>query len=740
MTIVENTTGKVNYKHPYITIQIFDNTEFIDEEVVEERKSFNGMQVGFFSGGRDNQLLYMLNRTNNLREFGKPNFKSFGQAGYNVDNALATENCGMYVMNLRPETATYANIVIMVRFKVDGLNNTEEPPVGGDGDNTGSGDNSGTGTGGGTTEGGGDDLKDPDGGNGTGTGDGEQPGGNTGGTTTGGSTGGGIGEGEIGEGEVDWDAESLADDIPVEDEATGPRLLYSFYPKYIENATTEDEVTTAALDLMQTDPDEDGYYNMPLFLFYTQGRGDYGNYIHLQFTNSTEYVTEEDVFLGYVAPIRHEYALTVMEPATEGLEKREIAYGTFDINAFDPSIEYGPSLFLEDIINDLETGSLRIRSTVYQETFKIMMTLYNTYVSPDDKATEGTFDILTQKKISGDIDTGLVLDTDTEDYINIFSLDGFTMRGGSDGWDDMSEAEIIAKKEDLLIKAYAGEIDPYIKSRFSSPVNFNLDANYSIKVKKQMANLAAMRQYDCMTYLDMNLMKTTSALLSQAKVMRPIYGFNVIKEGHCYKLRDMTYTGKVCDFTITHWLAKALPNHMASDDTLYGIPMARDLAILRSGVDYAPKTFLPVIDPDSLDVKERLYQLRVNIYETLTYNSVQRSTAITSCQTYSDRLLEMNEYILQYAVKNAYDLLATKLYKLGEASDRARYEQEASDVIEHRLGKYVRAVSLEFEMTPADEKKSLLRLKLHMTFKTVIQRGELEIYLDPRVVDSVIAA
>lgn len=701
-------TGTVNYKHPHITIQIFDNTEFIDEEIVEERKSFNGMQVGFFSGGRDNQLLYMLNRTYNLREFGKPNFKAVGQAAYNVDNALATENCGMYVLNLRPETATYANIVIMVRFKVDGTDNndTEDPGTGENpGDNTGgTGDNTGTG---GTTTGG------------------ENPG-----------TGGGLGEAEVTPDPEDWYSLRAAEDT----EENTPKLVYSFYPKYIENATTEDELTTAALDLMQTEPDENGYYNMPLFLFYSLGRGDYGNFTHLQLQNTTEYVTDEDVFLGYVRPTRHEYALTIMEPANEGLERREVSYGTFDADSFDPSIEYGPSLYLEDIINDLENGSQRIKTTIYSETFNIMMELYNAHVSPDDKATSGTFDILTQMKISGEKDTGLVLDTDAEDYINLFSLDGFTLRGGSDGWDDMTEAEIAAKKDDLLIKAYAGEIDPYIKSRFSSPVNFNLDANYSIRVKKQMANLAALRMYDCMTYLDMNLTKTQSALLNQAKLMRPIYGFNVIKEGHCYKLRDMEYTGKMCDFTITHWLAKALPNHMASDDTLYGIPMARDLAILRSGRDYAPKTFLPVIDPDSLDIKERLYQLRVNIYETLTYNSVQRSTAITSCQTYSDRLLEMNEYILQYAVKIAYDLLASKLYKLGEASDRARYEQEASDIIEHKLAKYVREASLEFEMTPADEKKSLLRLKLHMTFKTVIQRGELKIYLDPRVVDSVIAA
>ena len=26
-------TGTVNYKHPFITIQIFDNTEFVEEKV-----------------------------------------------------------------------------------------------------------------------------------------------------------------------------------------------------------------------------------------------------------------------------------------------------------------------------------------------------------------------------------------------------------------------------------------------------------------------------------------------------------------------------------------------------------------------------------------------------------------------------------------------------------------------------------------------------------------------------------
>jgi len=791
-------TGTTNYQHPYITIQIYDNTEFQEEEVVETRKSFNGMQVGFFTGGRDNTLLYMANRTAYLRECGKPNYKLLGQAAYNVDNALATGNCGMYVMNLRPETATYSNIVVMVRFKVEavtaGDDNTSTDTTNGDTSGSTSGDESSSVP----------TIENPD---------------ETDETTT--TTGYYdkdddiiyIFEGDndfravkgenpdelfedtsllfssreevqinIDEGyltKVTWSSkEELADkltaikngtyvddsgDTPgtivdgedttggdetgdesgeTEEETTQYKLVYSFYPKYIEGAHTIDALQEAALSLMEIDPDENGFYNMPFMLYYAQGRGKYGDSIHLQFANITEYINGNGLsdylygnWLGYELPERHEYTITVMEPGDEGLVKREIGTGTFDPDGFDKSVDYGPSVYLEDVINDLETGSLRINSKVYIETYEAICEMYNSLVKPGSEFTPWTMDILTGLTLEGLTVEGLEQDTTRDDYLNLFSLDGFTMKCGNDGWDDMTTEEITTAKSELLVKAYAGEIDPYIKSRFSSPANFNLDAGYDLPVKKQMAALANMREYDLMTYIDCGLVRTTSRLVNVASRLRGVYGYNVVKEGHCYKKRDVLYTGKVCEFTITHWLAKALPNHMASEETIYGLPLARDKAILRTKKDYIRGTFLPVIDPDSDDLKDTLYRLRVNVYETLTYNSVQRSTAITSCQSKSDRLLEMNEYIVQKAIEVGYRLLSSKIYKLGEASDRARYEEDASDILQYELGKYVRSAYLQFEMTSNDEKKSLLRLKIHITFKTVIQRGELELYLDPRVVD-----
>lgn len=720
--------ANVNYEHPYITIRIFDNTEFVEEAETVERKPFNGMQVGFFAGGRDNQLLYMLNNTQNLREFGNPNFKVYGQAGYNVDAALSTGNCGMYVMNLKPETAKIANIVIMIRFK------TEDVPDETTGDEPGTNEPETASYAAGATFFSGDTATTLE-------------------TPTDGSVGtGGNAQADIGEVEVPWPndedepttptdpgttGDGTGDENPDEPAKKAQRLTYSFYAKYIEGAKSEDELTAAANNLMTVEPDENGFYNMPFMVIYTLGRGEYGNSIHINFANATEYITAESLFVqDEQIPVRHDYTLTIMEPSNEGLTRREFSTGTFDVDGFvSDGTGNGASLFMQDVINDLETGSQRIKSIVYSETLDAICELYNTVVEPGAGETPYTLDLLTNYKLDGSLNTNLNLDKTGDDYLNLFSLDGFTLKGGTDGWEDMTPEEIQSTKKELLIKAYAGDIDPYIKSRFSSPCDFNLDACYPLQVKRQMAALANRRMYDLMTYLDMGIATTQNALLNTATAMKNIYGYNVVKEGNVYSFRDTVYTGKQCQVTMTHWLARALPNHYATEDTIYGATLARDTAVLRAKEDYIRGTFLPVIDPDSDDYKETLYKLRVNIYETLTYNSVQRSTAITSCQKKSDRLLEMNEYILQRAVRICYDVMSSKLWKFGEPEDRATYEEDTSKILQTELKKYVRTVSVEFEMTPQDEKKSLLRLKLHLTFKTVIQKGDINIYLDPRVTD-----
>ena len=55
-------TSTSTYANPYISLQIYDNTEYIEEETVEERKEFNGMQVGFFAWWELPQVTWALKK------------------------------------------------------------------------------------------------------------------------------------------------------------------------------------------------------------------------------------------------------------------------------------------------------------------------------------------------------------------------------------------------------------------------------------------------------------------------------------------------------------------------------------------------------------------------------------------------------------------------------------------------------------------------------------------------------
>ena len=79
------------------------------------------------------------------------------------------------------------------------------------------------------------------------------------------------------------------------------------------------------------------------------------------------------------------------------------------------------------------------------------------------------------------------------------------------------------------------------------------------------------------------------------------------------------------------------------------------------------------------------------------------------------------------------NILNSNLYKFGEADDRKKYQKEAEDIILSSLSSVLRSVSVEFVMTQNDERKSIMRLRLRLVFKTIIKRGIIEVYLDPRV-------
>lgn len=824
MTNVTSDNITLLYEHPHISMYVTDNTVYKESQPEVTEKSFNGIQVGFFESGRDNNLLYCRSASEYLNEYGNPNYKLYGQAGYNAYNALSTNYAGMYILRLMPENATLSNTVIMAKYKlIDEV--AEENPITGDmfaelfGKNTVKEMVPNEGTTepnthayelrGDVVSGMVDDVEisglfshiTPEflSGNNLGnftvsvlkipvpTGvivgenvtirqtsvalkkfyadmgeDSDRIVANTDGVTatkTARYTAEDILEGNnyitlaflVAESdtvylEVDWsdtDTESIivktsglnfVESIP--EIAPMKKLAIAYEAVHVENATSENDLKSKIAGLYRDDLDENGFSYVPLMAFWSLGRGKYGGSLRIKFEDANEYESS-------IEPTVRSYCMSVLQNMTTGLEEKEYIYGSLDEDLLDTDSEIGPSLFIPDIVNDLDNGSGKVHAYVNSIVLSDMLDKLNSTITDEDEhETIRTFDPIFGRTLTGEEHEHIkMLDNSSDEgYVNLTSVDGFCLGAGSDGdldLDSHTEEEINDTKEQLLIQAFERKIDKRIGSRFSSPANFCLDANFSQNTKAAMAAFAKHRKYDCMTYIDTGLSKTATDVITKLKSMIKLSSNNLVKEPHCYMYRDRKFTGKSCEMTITHWFAKAFPIHIQT----YGIgePFAKNRARITNS-DFVSGSFAPIIDPDEHDIKRQIYKCSANCFETVKFNVYQRSSAITTYELQSDRKDEFNEFITQKAVKVAHDLLSSKIYKIAEDEDRRTFEKDATKLIGIELSGLVKTCSVAFEMTNRDKRKGILRLKLRLTFKTVAKYGVCELYLDPRVIDEALAA
>lgn len=813
------------YSHPHISIYIEDNTGYTEKTVDNSAKEFNGIQVGFFGSGRDNTLLYCTNTDEYLNEYSDPNFKLYGQAGYNAYNALDTKYAGMYILRLMPDNATYANTVILAKYKLID-DTTITPSITGnnvmeligtnpiqelipDEEDGGTADSSvftltGTVVSGLTGDANIDALFShitPEWLNGNNLGkfsvatvkipkpetvvgesititqtssalkkfysdfgmDAEHIKANTDRETA--TKTRTYETEELLEGndyitlamlitendtiylDVEWGGASETQSIIIrtsgvsfvdeitnnEEDNSNKKLGISYEAVSIEGASNVNQLKAEIANMYSEDPDENGFYCSPLMAFWALGRGTYGSNLRIQFIDGNSYD-------GSVDPTTRMYNVNVLESTKKGIAIREHIFGMMDEDAFDEDYDIGPSLYLPDLVNDPDEGSGKIGMYFNSVTYNHMLDLANTLVDEDsEKFTVQTFDPIFGLTVTGNENdyVKMIDNTSDENYVNLIAADGFRLGAGSDGDFDMDKntlEEVEEAREIMLIKAFEGNVDKRIKSRYSTPADFCLDAGFSDNVKRTMGAFALDRKYDCMTYLDTKLLKTATECINFLKDMNNVNGNNIVKEMHCYQYKDKLFTGKSCDMTITHWFAKAFPTHIMVNGI--GEPFAKTNARITNVTDFISGTFFPIIDPDEHEIKKQIYKYGANCYETVKHNIFQRSSAITSYKVASDRVDEFNEYITQRAVKLTHDLLSSKLYHIAEDADRARFTDDAVRVLDYHLSGLVKTVSVEFVSSAADKKRNILRLRLRLTFKTVSKYGIGEVYLDPRVIEA----
>lgn len=511
---------------------------------------------------------------------------------------------------------------------------------------------------------------------------------------------------------VDHGAE-LPAELPVQIKIPGKKkLLVKHEVQYHEELLDASEFNALSESVLDTNPDSEGWMTYPLFGFVSTGRGAYGNNYRVRITSAPQ-ADKDNIYKNF--------KIELLE-LSNGLVRQELFQGSLDSVALDGN----KSLFLEDLVNDTVQTKRKIEMYVFSHHFNSIFELYRTQVNPETTLDLGTFDIVTAHDKKGGLLPFIEIDPTG---VSLGAVEGQGFAGGTDGAFDISNNSADREKaiSDAYIKAFSGITDKSLASKRRTPADFILDANYPEEVKKALVGLIN-RRYDAHGMIDAGILNTTSELLDWSEKMVSLAAPSFTKEGMHYKIRD-PYTGKIIPVTITYLYAQLLPNHVKA----YGrhVPFVGEAFTKVTGA--IKNSVRPIIDVDDDELKEKLYENRVNYYECIAENTFIRATQSTAQTIWSD-LSEQNNMLILLEIKRKIEDMVYKLnYKFSEAADRKDFTDSAKRMFTPYLGNQVRDLDVSFQMNEWEEERSILHCYLSVQFKSLSKRGIIEIDINKRV-------
>ena len=104
-----------SWLHPHEAVYINDNTRYEDIAFANSGPTF--LNVFMSRKGVDNKLKYFDSITNWVNEYGLPDYRRYGQPGYNAYVALSTGMATSQSMRIMPKDATHANIILIAKYQ-----------------------------------------------------------------------------------------------------------------------------------------------------------------------------------------------------------------------------------------------------------------------------------------------------------------------------------------------------------------------------------------------------------------------------------------------------------------------------------------------------------------------------------------------------------------------------------------------------------------------------------------------
>lgn len=497
-----------------------------------------------------------------------------------------------------------------------------------------------------------------------------------------------------------------------------PKMVIKHEVVFHSGLTTKTEFSSLTDILTEEDPDGDGFMTFPLFGLYSLGRGTYGNTLRFRVVPSVS-DDQNNGFRNY----RFEIYTT-----EGGLTRLEVFYGSFAPNAVNES---GTTIYLEDVINESDVGSRKVNLYVCQDSFEKIYDLYKSDIAPTSEINLQTFDLFTGLDINSNVITDLEIDNTETTTVSIDGAGGVSMAGGTEGsfTIDKTNPELReAAIEDAYVKAFSGVTDASILSKRRVPAEVIFDANYTLEVKKALIALL-IKRYDAFGYIDAGILNTPTDATDWGESMSAYADRIFSKQFQHYYIKD-PFSGKNIPMTVTYFLVNKVITHFKSVGGGNHIPFVGEAYAKLTGA--IKDSLKPMIDADNNEVKEALYNLRLNYFECIAENTYTRGTQSTSQNIWSDLSEENNMLVLLELKRKLEKVVASKSYNFAEKEDRQKFTEAAERLITPYIGVKMRAGSVFFNMNSYEELRNILHCYLNITFKSLVKTGIIEIDINRR--------
>ena len=479
------------------------------------------------------------------------------------------------------------------------------------------------------------------------------------------------------------------------------------------------QLRVRAQTLLKTEPDSDGWCQIPLVTFRMAGRGAYGNKYRWRIARNMDYENDYGIKMFSFE------ALNTMS----GLSK----VATY-VGCMATSDKYVGLTLINDILDARDTGDAVMDVQVFEDYYREVYDKYVEFVSTvDDTLTVPDFDCfdpffgLTVGGADAQPCIEIVAETDGSDNISVDRPQGTQLAGGDDGlFSDTNDAQkIYEESTKAYVQAFNGDLDRKILSTRRVPADAILDANYPFEVKQALADLVNFRN-DCLLYLDAGIDTTLGGIDNVISEYAMFNTRNISKEFQHYTVRDYG-NNKKCEVTITFFYAQVLAKHYRK----YGshIPFVKAYAQLSGHVK---DSLEPVIDDIDMEVKEKLYTNRINYFETIEENVYQRCSQNTAQMENSDLMEENNMNTLFLLKKRLERDCWNRLYDFTSAEDRARFSEVENAKFAPWQGSRLDTININFDVNEWEMERSIVHCYVAVQFRNLMKRCIIEIDVNKR--------